>query len=233
MKKRSKKWLWLLIPVALMAAGILLWLFYPELEASHWDALNERYQIENETALPGQIVFLGDSITEGFALGAFLESDLELYNRGIGGDTTEGILLRLESNVIQIAPAILVLLIGINDLHGGIPVSTVETNLRQIVSEIKTACPECRIYVESLYPTHDRIYPQLPEYWAEITELNSTIEAMAESAGFTFVPVHDALLSGEELNPDYSTDGLHLNAAGYEMVAAILAEVVPELTALP
>ncbi len=197
---------------------------------THWDVLNEQYIQDNEDAEMGQVVFLGDSITEGFAVNEFLSSDLQLYNRGIGGDTTGGILKRLESNVLSIRPSIIVLLIGINDIHSGIEVSEIVSNLTEILDLIHTELPQCKVYIESLYPTNNQAYAFLSGFWGKIDECNIQYQDLAETYGYEYIDIHSSLLLGEELNRDYSSDGLHLNQAGYDIVCAKLVEKIPELT---
>jgi len=197
---------------------------------THWDILNEQYIVDNETAETGQIVFLGDSITEGFAVNNFLSSNLELYNRGIGGDTTGGILKRLESNVLAIQPAIIVLLIGINDIHSGVEVSEIVENLTEILDKIHTELPQCKVYIQSIYPTSNQVYGFLSGFWDKIAECNALYQNVAEVYGYEYIDVHSSLLLGDELNRDLSGDGLHLNDAGYAIVSALLAENIEELT---
>jgi hypothetical protein len=67
----------------------------------------------NET---GAVVFLGDSITQGWNSIARIFPDIKVVNRGIGGDTTRGVLYRLNADVLALKPAAVVLLIGINDI---------------------------------------------------------------------------------------------------------------------
>src|SRR5919107_3626071 len=65
----------------------------------------------------GAVVFLGDSITQGWGggLGAAFPG-VKIANRGISGDTTRGVLIRLQEDVLALEPAAVVLLIGTNDL---------------------------------------------------------------------------------------------------------------------
>lgn len=81
------------------------------------------YHCKN-TAKQGQIVFFGDSITEFLPVSDWygeysVKSGYELYNRGIGGDTTFGLYKRAKENVTCIKPSCVVILIGTNDLGLG------------------------------------------------------------------------------------------------------------------
>ena len=201
-------------------------------ELSHWDLLYNQYVTENADASSGQIVFLGDSLTEGYPVSDYFESDLMLYNRGIGGDTTAGVIRRLEANVIAISPAVIILLIGVNDLHSGVSPTTILARLEEILQTLQAALPECKVYVESLYPTNPSVW-DLSAFWDDIDALNPQIQALAESFGYAFVNVHDLLSDGDSLRAEYSVDGLHLNANGYSVVSDALAAAVPELTRKP
>src|SRR5215469_15801192 len=85
----------------------------------------------------GAVVFLGDSITQGWTT---LKKDfpgLKVANRGIGGDTTRGVLYRLDADVLNLEPAAVVLLIGTNDLGLGGDPEQVAVNIREIVAELR------------------------------------------------------------------------------------------------
>ena len=86
----------------------------------------------------GSLVFLGDSITQGWGDdfgGAF--PDVKAANRGISGDTTRGVLLRLQEDVLSLEPTGVVLLIGTNDLEEKAGPETIAGNLKLIIAELK------------------------------------------------------------------------------------------------
>src|SRR4249920_594960 len=86
----------------------------------------------------GALVFLGDSITQGWGDdigGAF--AGAKVANRGISGDTTRGVLIRLKDDVLAVKPAGVVLLIGTNDLADKADPETIAGNLKLILAELK------------------------------------------------------------------------------------------------
>jgi len=232
----KKKRLWILLCLGILLIGIPvgIWVFTPKPEETdytdYWENRSDAYVEANTTALSQQVVFIGDSLTDGFMLDTFLESDLILYNRGISGDRTTGILSRLQSNVLAIAPAVIVILIGINDIHCEVPPVTVIENIRQICQTIHDALPTCRVYLESIYPTNDTAVADIENFWDEIALCNEGIESIANDFGYTYINIHDSLQSGTELDRTLSPDGVHLNAAGYQIVAAKLVDFIPELS---
>ena len=111
-----------------------------------YDAYVKRWQ-EARSQWAGQVqkdqnsvVFLGDSITQGWGAdfkGKF--PGMKLANRGIGGDTTRGMLIRLNEDVLELNPAAIVLLLGTNDIEVGIDPEAIGRNFRKIIAAIKDA----------------------------------------------------------------------------------------------
>ena len=213
----------------LIFIGLIIWFSWPTIRGVYWNNKNKTYIEENKTAEINQIVFLGDSLTDGYNLNTYFSSDLIIYNRGIAGDKTDGVIDRLESNVLAIKPSIIVLLIGINDIHSGRSLEKIENNYREILDMIKEELPDCEVYIESLYPTNTMIYPHFTEYWDEIISFNTTLQSIANEYDYTYMDVYTSLLSVNELNRDYTFDGLHLNHEGYEVVSNIIASYVSQL----
>ena len=84
------------------------------------------------------LVFLGDSIMQGWGddmAGAF--AGVKVANRGISGDTTRGVLIRLEQDVLALRPSGVVILIGTNDLEEGADPETIAANLKLILAKLK------------------------------------------------------------------------------------------------
>jgi lysophospholipase L1-like esterase len=100
------------------------------------------------------VVFLGDSITQGWGggLGAAFPG-IKVANRGISGDTTRGILLRLEDDVLALHPAAVVLLIGTNDLEEGASPETIVGNLKLIVAGLEGRDPHLPIVLCQVFPS--------------------------------------------------------------------------------
>ncbi len=86
----------------------------------------------------GAVVFLGDSITQGWgdAMGGSFPG-VKVANRGISGDTTRGMLIRLQEDVLSLQPAAVVLLMGTNDLEEKASPETIAANLKLILAELK------------------------------------------------------------------------------------------------
>ena len=98
----------------------------------------EDFKIYNKSVNKGGIVFVGDSLTENYNVYEFYKG-YNVYNRGIGGDTTLGLLNRMKESVYDLSPSVVILLIGINDfqLVENSSVDTIYENINKIINSIK------------------------------------------------------------------------------------------------
>lgn len=176
---------------------------------------------QEQNALYQNVVLLGDSITEGFDVAKFLPSR-RVLNRGIGGDVIgnalpegdkRGILARMEESVFDCAATDVFLMIGINDLGSGRTPEVMEQGYREILKRIKEGAPQVRVHVESVLPCSDRY----AKHNANVLDFNERLKQLAAEFGYDYIDLH-ALMSDDkgELKAEYTGDGLHLNAAGYE-----------------
>ena len=101
------------------------------------------FGVQNANLSDGQIIFVGDSITDLYPLDSYYSDlDLATYNRGIGGDTTKGVLERMDVSIFDRSPKKIVLMIGTNDVNGKNEDSYILDNYRQIIDEIREKLPE-------------------------------------------------------------------------------------------
>ena len=102
----------------------------------------------------GALVFLGDSITQGWGDnmgGAF--PGVKVANRGISGDTTRGVLIRLKEDVLALNPSGVVLLIGTNDLEEKADPEIIAGNLKLILAELKKHNANMPIVLCQVFPS--------------------------------------------------------------------------------
>jgi lysophospholipase L1-like esterase len=100
------------------------------------------------------VVFLGDSITQGWGddfRGLF--PGMKAANRGIGGDTTRGMLLRLADDCLALDPSGVVMLMGTNDLEEGAEPETIAANVKAIIAAIESKNPRTPIVVCQVFPS--------------------------------------------------------------------------------
>lgn len=198
-----------------------------------WDSiprLPEHYKkrtqlFAKEKASTGKVLFLGNSITEGGDWKKLL-GDSAVVNRGIGGDVTFGVLKRLDE-VARFKPSKVFLLIGINDLSKGIPEEVVLQNIFTIVSELKTKSPGTRVFVQSLLPVNPS-FKNFPAGYAlneSVITINTQLSKIEKKFGYTYIDIYKGFADKEGLmTTKFSTDGLHLNLAGYQHWVKMLKE---------
>ena len=178
----------------------------------------------------GDIIFLGNSITDG---GEWCElfQNANCKNRGISGDITAGVLNRLET-ITKGQPAMVFLMIGTNDMNWGISNDSVALGVHEIVQRIKSESPRTKIIVQSILPTNDYYgkFSGHTKRWKDVAVINDMLKTMAEEEGVTYLDLY-RLMADEEgkLNTDYSNDGLHLNGEGYKVWKAAIEDQIGEL----
>jgi lysophospholipase L1-like esterase len=167
------------------------------------------------------IVFLGDSLT---AHGAWDEwfPDRDVRNLGVGGNTTDDVIARLD-DVTATYPEAIVLLIGTNDLGTRKSVEHLVRNVEYLLVTLRRALPGTRMLVQS-------IMPRAREFAASIQDANRHLRQFAPSVNAQYLDLWPVLAQEDgEIDPRYSDDRLHLNDAGYE---AWLSELRPGLERL-
>ena len=204
-------------------------------ELQDWNQLGRYHaddvRLERAPAVEGRVVFLGDSITDGWDLAKYFPGK-PYVNRGIGGQTTPQMLARMYADVIHLHPAAFILLAGTNDIAGNTGPETqemVEDNIRAICE--LAASNKIKIILCLLTPVSDYARKQTDHRPpADIVSLNHWIESYAPDIHAQIADYHTALVDDKGmLREGYSDDGLHPNAKGYELLAPV-AEAAIEAT---
>ncbi len=180
----------------------------------------------------GAVVFLGDSITQGWggALGAAFPG-MKVANRGISGDTTRGVLIRLQEDVLSLDPAGIVLLIGTNDLEENDTPEMIVGNLKLILEAIAAHDPDVPVVLCEVFPSHES--KNRPT--EKIQKVNALYRQLVK--GNQQVLVVDTFELFDDGNgdaiPELFPDLLHPNEAGYEKWTAALRPILEDLELLP
>lgn len=167
----------------------------------------------------GEIVFLGDSITDGCEWRE-LTGLPQATNRGISGDTAWGVLARIEE-VTTGRPAKVFLLIGTNDLSHGESVADVHAKIAEIIDAIQEQSPQTQVYLQSVLPTYGR--DDENRHNERILALNKQLRDLGSHEGVTYVDLASAMRDDQgKLLSALSTDGLHLNGKGYYLWYSVI-----------
>ena len=175
-------------------------------------------------ASEGKIVLLGDSLTER-GLWSELFPFTPVLDRGIGGDTIEGIAARLDE-VARLNPSRIFLMVGCNNLSGRekVDVSKVWAEYEKLIKEIKKQMPETTLYVQSILPVA-KDYQYSDVFVGAAAEINKLLEAGVERYGYFYLDIASKLADEEGfLRGDLSVDGVHLSPDGYFIWATQLLQ---------
>lgn len=166
-----------------------------------------------------KVIFYGNSLTEGFDLEYYFPNSRPV-NRGISGDHIDGLIERFDYSVINLNPSKLFVMIGINDIGAGDSDSLIISNYKRLLQKISQDLPQTETYILSILPTSaDRT--NCPK--EAIKQINREIKQYAAHHGFEWIDLYSCFKTDEDyLNPQYSTDGLHLNEKGYILWCEIL-----------
>jgi lysophospholipase L1-like esterase len=169
-----------------------------------------------------RVVFMGDSITQGWYLDESFPGK-PYINRGISGQTSPQMVLRFRQDVIDLKPRVVVILAGTNDIAentGPITLEESEGNM-MTMAELATA-NHIRVVLCSVLPAFD--FPWRPGLTPapKIDALNAWIKAYAAEKGYVYVDYHSAMKDERDGLPEkLSKDGVHPNAAGYAIMAPL------------
>ncbi len=167
---------------------------------------------------PDDIIFLGNSITDGGEFAEMLQMP-NIKNRGISSDVMSGVEKRLEQ-VLRGTPKKLFLLIGINDVAHKLTVAQLATRYERLVKKIRQLSPDTKVYLQSVMPVNNDFgrYKTLFGKEKTIKQFNEEIRRIAQSEGCVYIDLTPALAdpSTGKLMRKYTNDGLHLTGAGYK-----------------
>lgn len=190
-------------------------------EVTYYEQKCQVFAQENVNFSKGQIVFIGDSITDGCALDNYYQDlPLSVYNRGIGGDNTLGVIDRLDSSLITLNPKKVVLLIGTNDINGKRKPANVLSDYEEILKTISVKLPDTKVYCISIPPMNKDLETytsiEVDKSNATVLEVNPKIKELATKYGYEYVDIHTDLCDENGyLMKSCSPDGIHLNNEGY------------------
>ena len=196
-----------------------------------------RYRDEDARLSPpkngeNRVVFMGDSITDfwGRQRGSFFPGK-PYVNRGISGQTTPQMLVRFRPDAVNLQPKVVVILAGTNDIAGNTgpeSLADIENNLSSMADLAKAN--KIAVVLATVTPVCDYIKPQTQRRPpAEIVKLDDWIKQYAGQNGLTLLDYYSAMVDDHGmLKKDLTFDGLHPNAAGYEVMGPLAEKAIAE-----
>ena len=179
------------------------------------------------------LLFVGDSITDSWRLVGQPVWDqhfapLKAANFGISGDTTQGVLWRMQNGELEGFKArLIVLMLGTNNVPRGNSNEEIAEGLRLIVQEFRTRQPQAKVLLLGIFPRSAE--PTHP-HRAAIKDINARIAKFADNTNVFFMDIGDEFLAANGTLPtDIMPDGLHPNLQGYRIWAKAVSGRVKEL----
>ncbi len=184
------------------------------------DVLKKEAKASAEKPPQNLSILAGDSLSLWFPP-ELLPEDRNWLNQGISGETSNGLLKRLDLfNRTQ--PKTIFVMIGINDLIRGASDETILANQQRIISYLRKVHPKAQIVLQSILPhgaeeaTWEGREKLLAIPNSRIRKLNQQLQNIATKEKVKYLNLHPLFTNKQgNLRPEFSTDGLHLNPQGY------------------
>jgi lysophospholipase L1-like esterase len=199
---------------------------------AHLKKFEEENKKLKKTNEPNRVVFMGNSITEGwsnFDKNFFINNPF--VNRGISGQTTPQMLIRFRPDVVNLNPKSVVILAGINDIAGNTGPISLENTAENIISMTEIAIANnIKVYICSTLPAID--FPWSPGLnpGPKVIKLNSLLKDYCIKNNITYVDYFSALADekGGLKVPEYTSadDLVHPNLAGYKVMEKIILDAL-------
>jgi lysophospholipase L1-like esterase len=203
-------------------------------ELAHYRAANARLG----APAPGEnrVVFMGDSITAAWTLDSAFPGK-PYVNRGIAGQTTPQMLVRFRADVVALAPKVVVILAGTNDIAGNTgPMTLAETEANFATMVDLARAHGIKVVLSSVLPVHnytpdsDLAFPLRPP--AQIRALNTWLRELAGANGCPYIDYYGAMVDERGLlRRELAADGLHPEQAGYEIMAPLAQQAIEKAMA--
>lgn len=198
------------------------------------------YSDLNKIAQKGQILFTGSSLMEQFPVNEIAMSmgvQKVLYNRGIGGTTTDEFLEHIDTVLLDLEPSKVFINIGTNDINprkdGVYWQDHLLTNYEKILQIIKEKLPQTEVYMMAYYPINPDL-PDAPEWTkfafqtrtnAAINDTNEKVAALAARMGYHYIDCNDGIKDEQGRHKaEFSKEGMHMYPAAYVEVFKALRQ---------
>lgn len=180
-----------------------------------------------------RVVFMGDSITEGWSnlFPAFF-SDPRFINRGIGGQTTPQMLVRFKPDAIDLKPYMVIILAGTNDIAGNTGPSTEKMITNNIFSMAELAAGQgIKVALSSILPVYEYSWNKsVTKPFVTIDSINTTIKRYTEEKGLYYLDYFTSMVDERRgLKETFTGDGVHPNQEGYRAMSEVVIDTINKI----
>jgi len=201
-----------------------------------WPNLKKYAKANEELGLSkageNRVVFMGNSITESWGI---IDSSFFIDNgyidRGISGQTSSQMLLRFRQDVINLKPAVVVILAGTNDIAENTGPISLKDVLGNIVSMTQLAeANNIKVILCSVLPAIDFWWHHGLQPAEKIVKLNSMIKSYCDGNNIPYVDYYSKMVDEEKgLDKKYTKDGVHPTLAGYEVMDSLIKKEIKKV----
>ncbi len=207
----------------LLVCGVVV----AETPEGDWAQLKRYRQANADLKKPPQVVFYGDSITDGWDLARYFPGE-NYANRGISGQTTPQMLVRFQQDVVHLKPQLVVILAGTNDIAGNTGPATpemIEDNFRSMLAVARAN--GIRVAIASVLPADHYSWRPGVQPAEAIRTLNGRLKALCEREKLVYLDYYGALANARGgLDPKLAADGVHPTPEGYAVMAPLAKAAV-------
>jgi lysophospholipase L1-like esterase len=206
---------------------------YGQNKNEDWPNLKKYAKADEELGIPSagekRVIFMGNSITESWGK---IDSSFFINNsyidRGISGQTSSQMLLRFRQDVINLNPAVVVILAGTNDIAENTGPISLKDILGNIVSMTQLAeANNIKVILCSVLPAIDFWWHHGLKPADKIIKLNTMIKSYCEENSIPYVDYYSKMVDEEKgLDKKYTKDGVHPTIAGYKIMDALIKKEI-------
>ena len=198
-------------------------------QQNDWAQFGRYAEANKSVETPTRVVFMGNSITDGWwNTDSLFFKNNRYIGRGIGGQTTAQMLVRFRADVIDLQPKAVVILDGTNDIAQNNGYIAPENILGNIISMAELAkANNIDVVLCSILPAYEYGWRKGLEPADKIIALNKMIKEYADRHNLTYVDYHSALKDARNGLPEkYSKDGVHPTMEGYKIMERLISEAL-------
>lgn len=198
-------------------------------QQNDWAQFGRYAEANKSVETPTRVVFMGNSITDGWwNTDSLFFKNNRYIGRGIGGQTTAQMLVRFRADVIDLQPKAVVILAGTNDIAQNNGYIAPENILGNIISMAELAkANNIDVVLCSILPAYEYGWRKGLEPADKIIALNKMIKEYADRHNLTYVDYHSALKDARNGLPEkYSKDGVHPTMEGYKIMERLISEAL-------
>ena len=194
-----------------------------------------RYAGDNSKLSPpapgeNRVIFMGNSITEFWKVSDSVYFSKNYISRGISGQTTPQMLVRFREDVINLKPAVVVILAGINDIAQNTGPEKLEDVFGNIVSMVQLAqVSHIKVVMSSVLPANHFPWRPSIDPTEKVIQLNKMIKDYAEQNHIVYLDYYSAMVDDQRgLPKNLSNDGVHPTIAGYKIMEPLADKAIAE-----